>query len=295
LAIKDTRFFKQSFCIENITPYLIVGINHKNRLVESSTPQLKKIQTRIKNLLQDIPVEPYVFSGIKGVSYTDNASYHKESSAYLFKTDITGFFPSITRNSVYHFFRDALKMSPDTANIITNLLTIDLLQVHHVNIEECFEFLDCKGITCTNHLLTGSPASTILSYLVNYQLFETLFENAKKLSINMTVYIDDLSFSSKSKIPHYFRKNTLHLLRKNGFTPSMKKTKYYGETNAKLVTGVVISKNEMKVPNKLRRKILDSYADYSANDIKSAQIAKGVLNSARQIEPNIFPTLVFKQ
>lgn len=296
LAIQDRRFFKQSFCIENITPFIREGDNQKKRLIEASSKELKKIQTNIKKILQVIPVKNFVFSGIKGVSYPENAQYHKLSSSYVFKTDLTGFFPSISRDSVFSFFHDDMGMSSDTANITTNLLTVDLRrdQVHDLN--AVFNFLQEKDISCTNHLLTGSPASTILSYLVNYKMFDSLFAYAEKNYAKMTVYIDDLTFSSENKIPYYFRKKVLHILSINGFCPAKHKTKYCGSNIAKLVTGVILDKYEMKVPNKLRRKVLDSYNEYKKDNknFKVAQSAKGVLNSARHIESEIFPSLIFR-
>lgn len=74
------------------------------------------------------------------------------------------------------------------------------------------------------------------------------------------------------------------------FNPSKDKTKYYTQTQPKLVTGVILSNHELKVPNKLRRKAIQSYANHSPGDVRSIQVAKGVLNSARQIEPEIFPS-----
>lgn len=158
------------------------------------------------------------------------------------------------------------------------------------NLEDVFNFLYKKGITCTNHLLTGSPASTVLSYLVNHRLFDTLYEYASKNSIIMSVYIDDIVFSSNTRIPNSFRKKVLHLIKMYDFNPSKDKTKYYTQTQPKLVTGVILSNHELKVPNKLRRKAIQSYANHSPGDVRSIQVAKGVLNSARQIEPEIFPS-----
>ena len=44
----------------------------------------------------------------------------------LFKIDLTAFFPSIDRDTVYHFFAKDLNCAPDIAQILTNLTTIDL-------------------------------------------------------------------------------------------------------------------------------------------------------------------------
>lgn len=296
LNIQDRRFLNQAYCVGQIRPVVNEDKNNKKqRLIEISTPQMKKIQFRIKNLLQEIVVDPFVFSGTKGVSYPQNALHHVSTSSFVFKTDLTGFFPSISREAVFRFFQDDLAMSPDTASVVTNFLTIDLEKITQYNLHKVYSFLENKGIACTNHLITGSSASTILSYLVNHEMFNLLNTYSREHGIVMSVYVDDLTFSSEKRIPYYFRKKILHIITRNGFIPAKKKTQYCDTHIPKLVTGVILDQHQVKVPNKLRKKAISLYVEQKINcrDIKLKQSAQGVLNAARQIESDIFPSFKY--
>ena len=75
---------------------------------------------------------------------------------------------------------------------------------------------------------------------------------------------------------------------------SNKKTKYFSKKQYKDVTGCVITpRQELKVPNKRRKDLLDVIKNKSIEDmtIKEIRSVYGKLNSMRQIEPNIFPQI----
>lgn len=82
LKINDKKYLKQSFVVEEIRPY--VKKQPKPRLIETPSVSLKQIQRIIKNDLNKIQVPNNVFSGVKGRSYVDNASFHKDNR-YMFK------------------------------------------------------------------------------------------------------------------------------------------------------------------------------------------------------------------
>ena len=125
LRIQDSRFLKQDYCASLIYPH--IATDPKKRLIESPHDKLKILQSRIKTHLGKIDVNDNVFSGIKGRSYADNAKQHVgDARRNLFKIDLTAFFPSISRETVFRFFVDDLRCSSDVAEILTNLTTIDL-------------------------------------------------------------------------------------------------------------------------------------------------------------------------
>ena len=116
---------KQERVASMISPY--VDRSKKPRLIEPPQAELKAVQKHIKTLLGKIEVPNNVFSGIKGRSYSDNALMHLGDCARnLYKIDLTAFFPSIRRETVYRFFFEELCCSPDVAAILTNLTTVDL-------------------------------------------------------------------------------------------------------------------------------------------------------------------------
>lgn len=125
LQIQDSQFLKQDFVASLVYPHIVT--DPKDRLIESPHDKLKVIQRRIKNHLAKIDVDKNVFSGVKDRSYADNAKMHVgDARKNLFKIDLTAFFPSISRETVFRFFVDDLLCSCDVAEILTNLTTIDL-------------------------------------------------------------------------------------------------------------------------------------------------------------------------
>lgn len=225
LQHKPLSFFRKAFSLPTATLFLRDEHNF--------------IQKRIKNCLGQIIVPDNVFSGVKGKSYADNARFHVGNNRRnLYKIDLTAFFPSITRDTVYHFFAEDLLCSPDVAQLLTDLTTIDLGKSSAKNIDEIYEFLKRKNVSSYNHLISGAPTSQMLSYLVNHQMFDEMQKLADDNGITMTVYVDDVTFSSENRISKNFRDKIIAIIRKYNYQISRKKVKRY----TKLYPTVQISK-----------------------------------------------------
>ena len=292
LRINNKKLFDQAYVSSLIDPY--IDTTGKPRLIESPHTELKLIQKRISNLLREIEVPTYIYSGIKGRSYADNAISHSGALRFLYKLDLTAFFPSISRNTVYRFFYEDMKCSADVASILTSLTTVDLSQTTSRNNMAVYTFLDNKSIKCTNHLMTGAPTSQVLSYLVNHKMFDEMHALAEKRSITMTVYVDDITFSSVQKITRDFKDRILRIIDKYGFQVSRPKIKSYSKQYPKLVTGVVINKyGQAVVKNSLQKKIIVEYNHLLKfpEDSASRQRLRGLVTAARQVEKDIFPTI----
>ena len=193
LHIKNEKLFRQDYVVSMINPY--IAKPPKRRLIEPPQPELKAIQKRIKTLLGKIEVPDNVFSGIKGRSYSDNAFLHIGNKLRnLYKIDLTAFFPSISRETVYKFFFEDLCCSPDVAAILTNFTTVDLEMLDPNKLADVYGFLKEKHVKCYNHLSSGAPTSQILSYLVNHKMFDELQKLADKFEYTMSVYVDDVAF-----------------------------------------------------------------------------------------------------
>lgn len=276
-----------------ISPY--IDKTKKPRLIEPPQAELKTVQKRMKTLLGKIQVPDNVFSGIKGRSYSDNARFHLGTSKRnLYKIDLTAFFPSISRETVYRFFFEDLCCSPDVAEILTNLTTIDLKKLNQNSLLEVYNFLANKGVKCYNHLISGAPTSQILSYLVNHKMFDELQSLSDKNNVTVTVYVDDVVFSSEHKISSGFRKSVLSLIQKYNYQVSRKKVKGYSKTYPKLVTGVIInSEGNAAIKNALRKKIMVEYEHLRNNpaDIKSRQRLRGLVTAARQVDKSAYPNI----
>ncbi|MCQ4794236.1 reverse transcriptase family protein [Anaerofustis stercorihominis] len=289
LKIPDKKFFKQSYITQLITPY-IDNKNGKKRLIEVPDLELKKIQSRLKNILSLLQMPNYVFSGVKGRSYYDNAYLHK-GNKYVCKIDLESFFPNISREKVYLFFLTYFKCSSDIAYILTNLTTVDLTRTKIKNNKKLEKFLEYKNIFCKNHLISGSPASQLLSYLVNKDMFDEIYNLANKNSINVSIYVDDIIFSSFNKISYDFIKQIKRIINKYNYNISNSKFKRYLNGYPKRITGVIIDKNgQLSIPNSLRLKIIKEfeYLKSHPNDSKSKIRLRGLILSSRQSEPNAF-------
>lgn len=291
LHINDNKWFRQKYVSSFITPYVDKA---KNRLIEAPDEQLKLIQKRIKNCLNTIIVPDNVFSGIKKRSYIDNVRMHANiSSCNMFKLDFSAFFPSISRDRVYSFFRNDLECSPDISEILTNFTTIDL-NLSKRKTAEIGAFLQQKGITERRHLLSGSPASQILSYLVNHRMFDEMQTIADHNHLTMTVYVDDVFFSGKCRISKSIRKSILRIVEKNHFHISKNKVGQFYKGDFKKVTGVVIdSKGQMIPCNTIRKNIIEEFKKLKADPTnETARLRlRGLLIAARQVNGSIFPNI----
>ena len=129
LHIKNGDLLKQDYVVSMIGPY--IDKTKKPRLIEPPQAELKTVQKRMKTLLGKIQVPDNVFSGIKGRSYSDNACLHLgKSKRNLYKID---------------FFFEDLCCSPDVAEILTNLTTVDLKKLNQSSLLEVYDFLANKG------------------------------------------------------------------------------------------------------------------------------------------------------
>lgn len=288
LKVPTKEYLNQNFIAKQINPY--IQANPKPRLIEVSSDSIKKIQRNIKCELNKIEVPSNVFSGIKGKSYVDNATIH-QNCKFLFKIDLTAFFPCITRETVYNFFKFDLRTSSDIANILTNFVTIDLTLCNIQKPESVEEFLLSKGIRTTNHLISGSPASQILSYLSNRNMFDELQTFCDKNDIIMSIYVDDITFSSQHKISHKHKEVIYTIISKHLYRLSRTKVKYYTNNYPKSVTGTIVSPNgKLIIPNSLSRKIIDELHNYKRNplDEHSQKRLQGLIVAAQQTEPTKF-------
>ncbi len=293
LHIEDNRFLKQDYVASMVAPY--IDKKGKARLIEPPREELKSIQKRIKTMLGRIEVPGNVFSGIKGRSYADNAVMHVgEKLRNLFKIDLTAFFPSISRETVYRFFYEDLCCSPDVAEALTNLTTIDLEKSQAHCLDEIYSFLEYKGVTCKNHLISGAPTSQILSYLVNHQMFDEMQKVADVNKAVMTVYVDDVTFSTENRISSNFKSKVIAIVRKYGYQISKAKVKKYTKMYPKLVTGVIIDPHGKPViKNSIREKIIKEYEHLQKHpeNAESRQRLRGLLTAAHQVDRCAFPNI----
>lgn len=242
------------------------------RTIYDPCRELKQVQRRIKNLLSRISIPNWVFSGCKGVCHVDNGKYH-EHSVYFIQSDLHAFYDSCSRESVYRLFKDRFKCSSDVSALLSDLTTLTLED----------------GSTV---IPTGSPCAQLVAFLAYQDMFNELHNLASNHDYKFSLYVDDLTFSSKTPFsnPAIFKKKLLQIVKRYGHSLSLSKTAYRGADETKIVTGVAITKEGVSaIPNKLRYKIVQGTAQSGTGDTSTALSTLGRINSARMVEPSSFP------
>jgi len=240
------------------------------RKIISPDDDLKIVQRRIFQLLKKVIRPFWLTSGEKGKCYIDNAAIHKEAN-YILTVDITKFFDSCKREYVYRFFLNVMQVSSDVACILSNLTT------HNSQIP------------------TGTSTSQVLAFYSYNNMFCEIKDLAKEFDCRFSLYVDDMTFSSDNAIKWKNLVNRIDvILKKYGHSLNRKKTKYYTANMAKIVTGVVITKDhKLCIPNKLRMKIVKKFKQMKIRKepLREHQKIQGMVSSARNIENKSFPEI----
>lgn len=242
------------------------------RTIYNPCRELKQVQRRIKNLLSRISIPSWVFSGRKGFCHVDNGKYH-EHSIYFIQSDLHAFYDSCSREPVYRLFKDRFKCSSDVSALLSDLTTLTLED----------------GSTV---IPTGSPCAQLVAFFAFQDMFNELHDLACNHGCKFSLYVDDLTFSSKTPFnnPAVFKKKLLQIVKRYGHSLSLSKPAYRGADETKIVTGVAITKEGVSaIPNKLRYKIVQGTAQSGTGDTSTALSTLGRINSARMVEPSSFP------
>lgn len=218
------------------------------------------------NILRYVPAHECSFAYMKNISIMDAAQIHT-NSRWLIKLDITNFFESISEISVYKIFRSlnypALLSfelarictwnSPNSANDFSKKR---FKNYSHTKYSACYLNKSIK----LGHLPQGAPTSPSLSNLVCKELDNKLANFAKDNSLEYTRYSDDLTFSCK--LNDFTRKQAINLITNIykilinfGFNPNRRKTKIIPPRSKKIVLGLNVDRNEVKLDKSVKNKI----------------------------------------
>ncbi|EOA2104319.1 hypothetical protein PSK87_07345 [Escherichia coli] len=87
-----------------------------------------------------------------------------------------------------------------------------------------------------------------LAFWSNIRMFTELENLSLSLNVTMTVYVDDITFSGE-KVNRLFMSCMRKIVAKHGHQVHPTKTKLYGAKLPKLVTGVIVHSNVLKIRN----------------------------------------------
>jgi hypothetical protein len=221
----------KSLCLDegNYSVFEQMGKNGKPRTIEHPNETLDKIHSRIASLLCRIRTPEYLHSGIKQRSYVSNAKAHLNGREVL-TVDIKSYYQSTKRELIYQFFRDTLKCAPDVSFILSELTTFE------------------------GHIPTGSRVSMPLAFWSNINMFSQISNLASEHNLNLSVYVDDLTFSGDS-IPRSLIFRLKYLIMRHGHVMHPKKTKLYKDGKVKIITGVAIRDGHLLIKNSQHKNI----------------------------------------
>ena len=199
------------------------------RTIYNPCRELKQVQRRIKNLLNRISIPSWVFSGRKDVCHVDNGKYH-EHSVYFIQSDLHAFYDTCTRERVYRLFKDRFKCSSDVSALLSDLTTLTLED----------------GSTV---IPTGSPCAQLVAFLAYQDMFNELHNLARNQGYKFSLYVDDLTFSSKKPFsnPAISKNKLLQIVKRYGHSLSLSKTAYRGADETKIVQALLSPKKVFRL------------------------------------------------
>lgn len=193
---------------------------------------------------------PYLFSGTKERSYADNAKTYHLGEKFVLSIDLKAFYPSVNENQVFSFYKSYFKLDTDIAKILVLISTLDISYFEHFNLSETNNATVAQGI---------SPSSTIV-FLCFLNMFEEINLLAKDNNISMSVYVDDITFSSDTEIPQEFINRLFYIIgTKYRLKINRNKIHRYKHNSIKKVTGVYIHNNVARAAHNLHYRMHDIY------------------------------------
>lgn len=239
-----------------------VWLNDKKREIQQPLKWLQAVHKRIASLLQRIDVPHYVYSQ-KGRSYATNAKQHVGPHPVV-KTDISSFYPSVTRAAVRRMFREQFRCAADVADRLAAICCYD-----------------------GRHLPTGSPLSGVVAFFAARPMFDEIAAMAFAAGCTMTVYVDDITLSGQRATTTLLQQ-VRRIVHRHGLRTKSEKSKSFAAASPKTITGVIVTAETLRLPNS-RHKLIDETrrALVQANGAERLSLQRqlqGREQEARQVE-----------
>lgn len=235
--------------------------NEKGREIQQPIGRLESIHRRIGDLLSRIELPEYLFSQ-RGRSYADNARQHV-GEIPLIKTDIHKFYPSTSRAMVSRMFIEDFKCANDVAARLADIC--------------CYR---------QSHLPTGSAVSGRIAFFAARQMFDGISDLAASQGCTMTAYVDDITISG-SAASKTLLGEVRKIVHRHGLKTKQAKSKTFSAAAPKPVTGAVIAKDQLRLPNKRHRRIYDVRRELAAaphsEKLRIQRVLRGRIQEAKQI------------
>lgn len=208
-----------------------IGNEKKIRTINAPSIKLKCRQKWIlRYILSNIELPNYIHGFVKGKSIKTNAETHIGQKEILC-LDLKDFFPSIPFESVISVF---------TGLGYSRAISTRLAQI----------------CTYRKALPQGGVTSPMIANIVALKMDAELNDIAQKNDCKYTRYADDLTFSwNKTDIEKLLYPIIRQIIINNGFFINDQKTHVMKSPYRKLVTGLIITDNGVRVPSKFKREL----------------------------------------
>ncbi|WP_417388471.1 reverse transcriptase family protein [Gimesia sp.] len=215
---------------------------NKKREVVNVTGELRRLQSNLYSriLLKKLKPSIYTHGGIRGRSIKTNAEAHL-SSSYIFKTDISNFYPSIRYSRIYEMFLKDFNCSPDVARVCTRICTYK------------------------HHLALGLITSPILADQLISNIDKRIGTACLKAGLVYTRFVDDISISGHFNLYQSgFENIVTDILCSQGFNINQTKNEFSQLGKKTSITGIRILNNK-------KLDVKKEYADELERQLKDAK------------------------
>ena len=210
------------------------------RKIQSPNEELKMMQQKLNRYLQAFyfEIKPASVHGFvinplgveSAYGILSNAKAHI-CKKHILNLDIQDFFSSISAKQVKTaLLKEPFNFCEESANLIALLGTYQ------------------------KKLPTGAATSPVLSNIACYDLDKELEVFAIGHSLTYTRYVDDLTFSSNTRLPDEVVTKLRELISRHGFALNEKKTRLLSNKSKQTVTGLVVNQ-KVNVDRKYIRRL----------------------------------------
>jgi len=222
---------------------------------------LKVIQKWIGAQLQSsVQFPEHVFGFVPGRSHIGAAKVHTEAK-WVYSVDIEDFFPSTPEATVSTSLQQ-IGFDKESADLVSSLC--------------------CFG----GFLAQGAPSSPVLSNLCLKEVDAALASLAEVLDVRMTRYADDVSFSSRNKVPEKLAEELNAVFADTPWKIAEGKT-HLAEAPSRLkVHGLLVHGSSVRLTKGYRNRIRAYRHILNTGKCKQEDVAKisGHINYASQVE-----------
>ena len=210
------------------TTFKIPKRSKGERIINAPSKKLKKIQRWIlDNILYKIEPGKYAYGFLPNKSINDNASLHVNQDL-ICGIDIEDYFPSITSNRVWGFFR-SLGYNELMASNLTKLTTYQ------------------------GSIPQGAPTSPMIANLISWRMDKRIGTFCQKRGLKYSRYADDITISGNKELPRYTN-IIFKIIESEGFNINKDKFRISGRGSAQKVTGIIVN-DKLSIGRRKKRRL----------------------------------------